>query len=165
MSERRRRSPARTCRKRCSWSKKCKRTVWRRGSLPIRVWRGSSRLSRAGEAPGMAAATPDRVHLNRATTAQPRSRLERETARVPGQQTIHPRRLVAATVAGDRDPHLEDQARRAAKEEAEAGKRKRWEKAMRDAEADLQFDHKATRLRDQMSAGTKSDRSADTPKR
>jgi hypothetical protein len=48
--------------------------------------------------------------------------------------------------------HLEDQARRTAKEEAEARKRKRWEKAMRDAEADLQFDHKATRLRDQISA-------------
>lgn len=48
--------------------------------------------------------------------------------------------------------HLEDQARHTAEEEAEARKRKRWEKAMRDAEADLQFDHKATRLRDQMSA-------------
>jgi hypothetical protein len=48
--------------------------------------------------------------------------------------------------------HLEDQARRIAKEEAEARKRKRWEKAMSQAEADLQFDHKATRLRDQITA-------------
>ena len=48
--------------------------------------------------------------------------------------------------------HLEDQARRSAKEEAEARQRKRWEKAMSQAEADLQFDHKATRLRDQISA-------------
>jgi hypothetical protein len=48
--------------------------------------------------------------------------------------------------------HLEDQARHTANEEAEARKHKRWERAMRDAKADLQFDHKATRLRDQISA-------------
>jgi hypothetical protein len=48
--------------------------------------------------------------------------------------------------------NLKRQALRRADQDAEARKRARWEEAMRQAQADLQFDHRATRLRDQVSA-------------